>query len=262
MIEQILQCKDYDPKKMKYPCSGQVKMNGIFGRWCRDKGHLYTRTWNRIYGLDILEWELKDFEDFDGELIVPNIEFFKMNGLLRRRVSKPNTMFYVFDKPEEHPLWRIRSQKYMSILRVHPRKHIHPLKSHFIRNEAEADAFYKRVVEAGHEGVVYKFQNGKYYDGKRWDVQKRVPLKSGEGTIIGFQEGKKSFEGLLGAFLIDFEGVEVKVGGGPGMSHEMRKKIWNNKEKYLGKKLTVSYKAKTPTGSLQSPKYKAIRWDI
>ena len=60
-----------------------------------------------------------------------------------------------------------------------------------------------------------------------------------EVEIIGFEEGINKLAGTLGAFICNYKGNELKVGS--GLSDEDRSYFWANKEKYLGKFITVKY---------------------
>ena len=261
--KKIQQCKNYDPKKVQYPVYAQVKMDGIFARWCSRSKTFFTRSGNNIQGLSVLEKELSfsHFPDFDGELVIPNIEFFKMNGLIRSSNQTPSCMFYVFDTPIEDATER-RLSVYHSLLTEANRKHVHPLKSHWCIDRHGVDDFYKKALDLGYEGIVIKSWGVVYYNSKKWFVQKRVPEKSAEAEIIGFVEGTKSFTGTLGAFEVKYQGVTIKVGGGPGVTHAFRSHVWTNQDKFLGQMMTVTYKSLTPSGSMRSPKFKSIRWDL
>lgn len=257
----IMQCKPYDLTKMEFPCYGQVKMDGIFGRWDRQENEVYTRSGNIIQGLAKLKNELYTFPDYDGELVIPNMDFFTMNGLIRSSKETPNCVLYVFDQPGEGQT-SARLAKYIEKLTTENRDHIHPLKYFLCRDLHEADAFYKRVLYAGYEGVVYKYMHSDYYNDKRWTVQKRTPEFTTECKIIGFAEGKNRLIGTLGAFLVNYKGISVRVGMGKNMDDMFRINVWDNQDKYLGQMLKVSYKSLTKKGSLRSPKYVAVRWDI
>jgi len=222
----------------------------------------WTRSGHVIPGLSHLKEELRYYPSFDGELVIPNMDFFEMNGLIRSFNETPTCMFYVFDMPLAKVSTQTRLAKYMEIFTEKPCPHVHPLKYHIIADRDTVDLFYQRVLNAGHEGVVYKHLRSPYRDGKHWPIQKRVPVQSCECPIVNVVEGKKSFTGMLGAFMVQYEDTIVKIGTGKGMTHDFRRRVWANPEKYIGQDMKVEYKSITPSGSLQSPKYAGIRWDL
>ena len=83
------------------------------------------------------------------------------------------------------------------------------------------------------------------------------------------KSSKRTGKGMLGAFIVDYKGNRVHVGGGRGLDHELRTKIWNEKttsDSVIGKILEVSYfgeskDSKTGLNSLTSPQYVIIRTD-
>jgi len=246
---------------MLWPSIAEIKYNGIFGRWDSKTKQFYTRNGNVIHGLDHLVDELYDVSDRDGELVIPNMDFFEMNGLLRRMDFKPECEYWIFDAPTNGT----HQERIDLLQQAHPydaESKIRVVGYTIVGNEAEADQFYTSIISKAYEGVVYKYALGRYHDGKQYDVHKRVPLKTIECKIIGFVEGKGQFVGSLGAFLVEFRGKPVKVGGGPGVTHEFRYQVWHNRDKYMGQMLKVGFKSYTAKGSLQSPKYLGIRWDI
>jgi len=258
----IMQFKNYDPKKLKYPMLGQVKKDGIFGRWCSVSQKFFTRSNNAIQGLEVLENEMRHMPDMDGELLIPSMPFFESSGLIRSFNSTPDCKYYVFDMPMSSVTTCHRIMHYTDILTDANLTHVEALPAQVLKNQQDIDEYFENVLSLGEEGVVYKNADACYYNGKKYFCMKRVPAKTVECKIIGFQEGTKSFTNMLGAFLVNYKGHEVKVGNGPEMTHAFRMEVWNDPDKYIGRMLTVEYKSKTTKGSLRSPKYKGIRWDI
>ena len=256
----IQQLKNYDRSKMKYPMLGQVKMDGIFARYDSNTNEFFTRAGNKVRGLTVLEKELEEFyQPLDGELIIPGLDFFTMNGLLRSFKEKPTCMFYVFDAPNINIPYDQRHEYYFDNLQA---EHVRPMQAHYLASEDDADMFYDKVTKAGHEGVVYKSPDGMYRDGKHWENMKRTPTKTVECEILSAYEGLGKLQGMLGGFVVDFNGVEVKVGGGPGLDFVMRQIMWNDRDKAIGCMMKCSYKKTTPNGSMRSPQMLGLRWDI
>lgn len=260
----IMQCKTYDPRRLKLPVCGQEKMNGIFGRWDAINQKFYTRRGNVIRGLSMLEAGLKYrlTPSFDGELVIPDMDFFEMNGLIRSHNETPTCVYHIFDMPrEQRPLCK-RLQDAAFLVSYTDQRLVKFVPYTVLHTFAAVDEFYKEITTRGGEGVVYKQVASMYRDGKNWDIQKRVPEFDTECKIIRLIEGTKSFTGMLGAFVVDYKGHLVKVGMGKGMDHAFRRSVWHNQDEYLGRMLKVSYKSVTAKGSLQSPKYICVRWDI
>lgn len=258
----VQQLKEYDPKRMKYPCYGQVKMDGIFGRWDPMYKKFFTRSGNEIRGLSVLESEMASIQcPLDGELVIPGMDFFKMNGLIRSFKETPDCRFYIFDAPHCTETFEDRLAVYQGMNVLHKTK-IVLMKAHLIENDYDAHMFYDKVLKAGHEGVVYKHPKAQYQRGKHWTYLKRVPIKTVECTILSAYEGKGKLEGMLGGFIVDFNGTSVKVGGGPGMDYATRTLYWKEQDNLIGQPMKCQYKKVTEKGSMRSPQMLGVRWDI
>jgi len=267
MIErhEVQQLKEYNESKMKFPCLGQVKMDGIFGRWDPIEKAFFTRPnavtkkQTRIRGLGILEREMAHHTvPFDGELVIPGQNFYTMNGDIRSFNETPNCVYYVFDRPEDKGY----AQRHAAYFDQVTNTHVQPIKVHVLHNQEAADSFYQKVLTAKHEGVVYKSVDALYRHGKHWENMKRVPIKTCECKVVCAYEGLGKLKGMLGGFVVDFNGVSVKVGGGPGIDMAARKEMWDNQDAYLGQLMKCQYKKLTNHGSMRSPQMLGIRWDI
>lgn len=263
LVDCIQQLKDYDEARMKYPMLGQVKMDGIFGRWDPVTKRFYTRSGNVIQGLSVLEAELTTVNiPLDGELVIPNKDFFTMNGLIRSFNETPTCMYYVFDAPDSTNTYQDRVDIYTGMFTTGPCEHVKPMRVHVLENRADTVVFHEKVIAKGHEGTVYKQPLAKYIHGKHWHQMKDVPTKTCECTIVSAYEGLGKLKGKLGGFIVDFKGTWVKVGGGPGITEDVRARVWKERVSFIGKPLKCQYKKLTPNGSMRSPQMLGIRWDI
>lgn len=259
---QILQYKTYKAGKVIYPVIAQVKKDGIWARWDAHMQNFYTRNDNLIHGVSHLREALKYEPDYDGELVVPGLTFFIMNGLIRSIKEKPDCKFFVFDAPTPGAPYSDRYDNYMARVNALDNPYVYPLKGRTITDEPGLDAFYAKALKQGFEGIVIKHIESPYYDGKKYQCQKRTPLYTIECPIIDVIEGKGKLAGMLGAFLVDYEGTPVKIGMGVGLNNKFRAYVMTRCQELPGLPLVVQYKGKTPKGSLRQPKFKAIRWDL
>lgn len=261
-IKCVQQLKEHSAEKMVYPCYAQIKMDGIFGRWDPPTQKFYTRSGNQIQGLSVLEKELAPYDaPLDGELVIPGMDFFKMNGLIRSFNQTPDCKFYVFDAPHATNPFNDRFEFYTALLKPCP-PHVVTMQVHLISNVIDADLLYDKALNASHEGVVYKRLTALYRKGKHWPYLKRTPTTTCECTILDAFEGQGKFSGMLGGFIVDFNGIKVRVGGGPGIDMDVRRMAWRDRADFIGKPLKCSYKKTTVNGSMRSPQMMGLRWDI
>lgn len=117
--------------------------------------------------------------------------------------------------------------------------------------------FYSYCLDCGFEGVVLKEFLSIYDKKKTWF--KKKPTDTFDLSIVECVEGTGKNAGILGAFVVDFNGVSVNVGS--GLSDEQRKEFWAIKEELKGMIIEVEADAVTKDGSLRFPRYKSLRKD-
>jgi DNA ligase-1 len=72
-------------------------------------------------------------------------------------------------------------------------------------------------------------------------------------------EGTGKHSGKLGSFVVDYKGVEVRVGS--GLTDDLREQIWSDKATHIGRTIEVRYQEETPDGSLRFPTFVCFRND-
>jgi DNA ligase-1 len=137
-----------------------------------------------------------------------------------------------------------------------------------VETEAEIHDLYADWRELGLEGAIVKLDS--YYRRDRdYGWMKLKAEESVDVPIIGAEEGTGKYVGTLGALVVDFNGVQVRVSG---MSDALRDEMWeayrlealaghNEEAKLTGRLAEVIYHEVTPDGSLRHPRFKRFRDD-
>ncbi len=270
-------CKTFDSKKISYPVLASAKYDGTRGR--SKAGHLYSRSYKRIHGLEHIEKELQKYAfDFDGEIIVPGKNFDASSGLVRNKKPVPDAVYMVFDVDTPGT----KQDRYDNLQYVFNNSEIIKLIPQYRCNNEQAlmDQYHKSLG-AGNEGIVICDPNDRYENRRMW--WRLVPKKTADCKVIGFYKGKGKFANSLGGIIIDYKGHNVKVGSGfqelpwhelpsakkkcmdGGMvivhTDTVRDQIWNHQGKYLNKIAEIEFKEKTRIGSMRQPTFKRWRFD-
>ena len=119
------------------------------------------------------------------------------------------------------------------------------------QTEEDAERLLQAIIKNRHpltsEGVVIYPQSGVPYKFKTY--------KDADFYVVGFTPGEGKYKGKgIGGILVaeSPNGPPIAVVG-TGFTDELRKMIYENPEQYLGRKVTVKYLERTPTGSLRAP---------
>ena len=133
-----------------------------------------------------------------------------------------------------------------------------------VRSEAPAiydmlKGYHDAYVKQGYEGAMIKDPNASYCFGRDWSVMKFKAFFDADVPVIGMQEGTGKHSGKLGSFVVDYKGVEVRVGS--GLTDVLREQLWSNKKAHIGRVIEVRYQEETPDGSLRFPTFVCFRND-
>lgn len=265
-----------DIPKLKYPFLGSEKIDGIRG-FVSDDYDLLTRNLNLIPNLFIREQLRLMPKGFDGELIVKGKTFNQIQSAVLSESGQPDFTYKVFDicdDPKEPYYSRMEKlAKCPSFPRV---EYVFPT---LIQNAEELLAFEVKCLEAGHEGIMLRKPESIYKAGrstlKQGHLLKVKRFEDAEATILDIFEQMKNMNeatidklghtkrsshqanmlpmNTLGGFICkDIKtNVEFNVGTGRGLTIELRKAIWSERDKYIGK--ILKYKSQ-PYGAKDKPR--------
>ena len=133
-----------------------------------------------------------------------------------------------------------------------------------VRITCEADydlikEHHDKFVNGGYEGAMIKDITAPYCFGRDWSVMKFKAFFDADVPITALLEGTGKHSGKLGSFVVDYKGVEVRVGS--GLTDDLREQIWSDKATHIGRTIEVRYQEETPDGSLRFPTFVCFRND-
>lgn len=263
-----------DITKVRYPLYVQPKLDGY--RCIYKQGYMWSRSGKPFANKNIPEY----FENvfgintvvLDGEIYAPGYTFNQLQTIMNKvDAALPSGLkYFIYDcMPVEH--WAANkcpkpySERYRllneMVAEIADPQKVLSISNDKVQTSGEVVALYKSFLKRGLEGAMLKDPEGLY----RW---KRVSVKSGEMLkvkpfkevdleITGFYEGKGKHTGKAGGFIVDFNGVAVRVGS--GLDDDTREAVWNNKKDYLGKTIEIRYLEVTEDGSLRHPSFIRFR---
>jgi len=267
-----------DIQSLVYPMVATPKLDGI--RCLIVDGGALSRKFKQIPNVFIRE-TLKGLPDgLDGELIVGN-NFQDCSSGIMSRGGEPDFVYWVFDYVKKS-LDKYYSDRLIDLAECvdelkHPRVKFVQVK--LVHSYEDLVTYEDAALAAGYEGVILRTMHSPYKCG-RSTVKQGWLLKikrfvDAEAQIIGFEEmmhneneleqdelghAKRSSAkagkvpaGTLGKFLVRDQktGIEFAVGTGKGLTHDLRRQIWNTRALYLGKLIKYKYQ---PHGVKEAPR--------
>ena len=271
------------PEGVKYPNEYyiQEKLNGnrciAYYNFDEERWEYISRSQKPMR----VSFDLRNFDKtliYDGEVMrrgrMDNRDFAATSGLINSKYyPKDSLVYFIYDILDDTLTYRERLDvlnklmnvysKDVSILRILAVLQIQPNPS----LNPDLDALLDKIVNRGGEGVILRQHDAPYYHSKHSGDRKNYLLKykrtkTADLRIVGWNEGKGKYEGMIGSFICeDDEGiVRVNVAG---MTDDIR---MSNPERWIGKIIEVAYFEKSrskvkDTYSLQFPRIKGIRHD-
>ncbi|WP_062120603.1 ATP-dependent DNA ligase [Aureimonas sp. AU40] len=308
----IMRAHVFEEKRIKsWPVAVEPKVDGFRGVHMAkgQKPQFYTRSGQEMTSANDLAAEIyaalpktsydRDAIAIDGE--VKSGSFNQTSGDLRRKsVQADEAIFYVFDvfpsavfegeKPASYQVRRQNVEKLVKELHAAGVTRVQQLPRYFANSHEEIYNLFDKFVAQGHEGAMVKIQSGTYKRSKSHDWLKVKPSDTEDLPIVGFfngEPGTKNADGF-GGFILDRDGVHVRVGG--GFSDELRKELFDDwcedakrlgidpmvgfkpgftvdpsistvGFKLLGRLSEVEFHEVTPDGSLRHPRHLRFRDD-
>jgi len=281
-------CKSIDDLDFSKKYLVTPKLDGI--RCLKINGKLVSRTFKPIrnkFIREFLERELPD--NTDGEIIV-GPTFQDTSSAVMSEEGEPNFTYYVFDcvfydlkrpyKDRMVDLEKRFGNPSRDVITHNPNvTAIVPLLPREIFDSKSLLLFEEECLNKGFEGVILRTPDGPYKCGRSTPKEEYLikfkRFEDDEALVLGFVEKmhntneaeKDNFgrtkrssakDGLvpantLGAIKVKDLKTEIEFEIGTGLDDKMRKEIWNNQNKYLGK--IVRYRHFTNSGVLVRPRF-------
>jgi len=265
----LLAYKIHTVEEAKFPCLATPKIDGI--RCLKIKGKALSRSFKPIpnrYVRELVERYLPD--GVDGELVLNTGKFNDCQSAFMRRSGEPDFTYKIFDyvkdsidKPYE---FRVQDMMYLQ-----PATFVRFLNPTYLSDVSMLKTYEDKALAWDYEGVCmrtpespYKCGRSTYREGYLIALKR---FKRSEAMLTGFEPMYQNLNpaeadefgntkrasnwenkiqlSTLGVMLATDcnNGKQIRLGTGQGLTLELRKKIWNNQDKYLGKIITYQYQS-------------------
>lgn len=268
--------------KISFPAYLQRKYDGIRCISYLDKSGetvLESRKGVRFENFDLLKDFLKGlFEKlpsnfyFDGELFTDEIDFEVVSGLIRlqaqhasnddlKKIDKIKYFIYDFydaDNPNLTYQERLTFLNEFFSNKKNQNKLIVNVPTILANNVGDVKRYHDIFVSEGFEGIMVRDKEGPYEPNKRSKfLQKYKEIIEEEFKIVGYHDGTGDEKELIIWECETKDGKPFSVR--PKGTREMRKKLYDEGNKYIGSNLTVIFQEYTADGVPRFPVGKGIR---
>lgn len=268
---------DVGPAKTKWPCIVTEKFDGIRRLLIKENGvsRFYSRSGHEDEGLVELLEEAKHLPDnrvYDGELLA--VGNFSDSIALRQATNsigssggrKTGLSFNIFDMLDVEDYWAGKSTENaltrkillgatfmdesiqvlddnwpMLIASYGIHVPLQFIKSvpilGLVKSIDEVDQIVEPIWARGGEGVMLNTASGLYEKKRSKELLKVKKTKEYVLKIVDMIEGSGKFEDMLGALIVDYNGVRLGVGS--GFTEAQRRFIWDNRAEHIGQKIEI-----------------------
>lgn len=272
----------YEEKRIKnWPVAVEPKIDGVrvLAFISKDEVKFYSRSGKEYTTFNHLVEPLLRVNDcvvnnsvgyvLDGEVVSGS--FNKTVGDVRRKDEQAtDAKFCVFDcisvdlfsapkGNETKETYKQRRAEVEELVKCIDRENVVILPQRLANNHDEVIALYNEYRSNGYEGAVVKPLEGTYQRKRSHNWLKIKDEITFDVRILRVFEGTGKYVGMAGGVYVDFEGVEVSVGG--GFSDKQRADFWNLQSEVIGRLIEVAAHEVTPDGSLRHPRFIRFRDD-
>lgn len=263
---------DVDKHRLEGRWMAQAKLDGL--RMVVVDGVAYTRTGKVLESVGHIldELPLKDELVFDGEVMGTG-SFDEASGKTRKKGNGPDLslVYHIFDVIDVNQ-WKMKETDSLEA-------RLEDLREYFYRYNVGGK--YSKIVKwtelpsnpkfeditklrdsmiaEGYEGVMLKNLDAPYNFKRSKDLLKYKFMKDADGVVVDSLEGRGKQKGKLGSLVVDFGGVQTKVGS--GFSDAQRAELWATRETLPGRWVECLYQDMTADGCLRFPIFNRWRPD-
>jgi DNA ligase 1 len=212
-----------------------------------------NREFTELYGVQ--EGFQLDFEAYCHDMKHPEI-----SGVVRTTKFVPEKSkrikAYILDTPNSKDTFDCRLECLSDIQET---SNIIKVPSYAVKTNEQVKTFLKVFCAQGYEGFVLKNPTSIYETKRSVNWLKYKPRKVDSYLIVGFEEEVDKFgdyKNTLGALVLSCAKGTFNVG--TGFDNAMRKEIWNNKDKYIGKLYKISYQELSKDSVPREPSAKIV----
>ena len=233
-------------KYISQPFYVQPKLDGVRLLVSKDGG--ISRTGKVVPGTEIFGKGLKEGQYVDGEAFDPNLNFEELTSVFKTDPLK--LKFHVFDFFDLKKLDMTFEERWEKVKSL-KNSHYEYVETTLVMLRDHVPMMHEKHVKEGHEGTMIRDKDSVYEVGQRSNyLLKFKDFQTEEYPIVDVKEGTGREKGTaIWVCKVGEQHFSVRPEG----TLEVRRKFLEEKDKYIGKQLTVRFQNLTALGIPRFP---------
>lgn len=246
-------------KEITWPVMLNIKYNGC--RCIITKDGAFSRKGEEFFNIKHIRDSLKRvFEKYpdlvlDGELFNESLKnnlnrLIKLVAVTRKekdltteliKESEEIVRFYIYDgyfKGKENVPYEERFKQITSITK--DIKYCKEVLWEYANNEIEVKEFADKIIAKGHEGAILRIKDMPYQHKRSHDLLKIKNFIDAEFEVVDIESGSGNWEGIAKRIICRLDNGKTFASNVRGTMEHLRQAL-EEKEKYIGKKVTVEF---------------------
>ncbi len=234
-------------KYISQPFYVQPKLDGVRLLVSKDGG--ISRTGKVVPGTEILGKGLKEGQYVDGEAFDPNLDFEELTSTFKTDPLK--LKFHVFDYFDLNKLNMTFEERWKKVKSLKNPQYEY-VKTTLVMLREDVPSIHKQHVGEGHEGTMIRDRDSVYEVGQRSNyLLKFKDFQTEEFEIVGAKTGHGRDANSVVWVCETCDGHQFTVR--PEGTIAQREKQYSEREKFMGKMLTVRFQNLTTIGVPRFP---------
>ena len=222
-------------KYISEPFYVQPKLDGVRLLVSKDGG--ISRTGKIVPGTEILGKGLKEGQYVDGEAFDPNLNFEELTSTFKTDPLK--LKFHVFDYFDLNKLDMTFEERWKKVKSL-KNSHYEYVKTTLVMLRTDVPSIHKQHVDEGHEGTMIRDMQSVYEVGQRSNyLLKYKDFQTEEYEIVGAKTGHGRDANAVVWVCKTGDGQQFTAR--PEGTIAQREEDYRNREKFMGKMLTVRF---------------------
>lgn len=232
------------------------KMDGVRGVF---KNNCFlSRKGREFIGLDVIRSEVEELSKaisadlIDGEIYIPGKNFNQIQSIISGDYAesvKDQLQYHIFLAANSSTSSTVEMLRKLDEMDKYSFPHLRRVRYNRILNDPKSiTSQASEYVSQGYEGVVLRHPTNFHSEKRDKNLVKFKFFNEVDVVVVGIREGDGKYEGVCGSlsYVGNLNGIQIVGEVGSGLTDYVRKDIMDNKDKYLGKRMTVKFQDVTP----------------